>query len=533
MNKYFKLRGLVIDPETGATTTDPILPQDYAQIRDFKKLKIGKNVYQDPILSLDNFSDLHTINPRCADKHEVLRAIHHKDYEKMREISDFFFTASGIYARLCKYMAYLYRYDWLITPYNNENVENANPDKVLSQFYKALTFMDDFGVKKFLSATALKVIRYGVYYGYKNWVGDKCYIQELPIKYCRSRFDGPYGMPLVEFNMRFFDDMFRDPQQRMKILKVFPEEFAKGYVMYKNDQLPPLFQGDSKGWYLLDAKCAFKFNLNGEDWPAFIAVIPYIIDLDNAQGVDRQRMAQKILKILIQKMPIDKNGDMVFDPDEALEMHKNAVAMVGGALGIEILTTYADVDVEDMDSDTTATTDELEKVERAIFNEAGVPQMVFNTDGNIALEKSILNDEAGMFNLVLQFEIFLNSLLEKYNQKPKKVIYKLQMLPTTIYNYKEVSEKYSSLTKIGYSKMLPAIALGQSQSSILANAYFENELLQLQNVFIPPLSSNVMNADAIATPKERKGGEAGQAGRPEKADDEKSEKTIQNRESMN
>ncbi len=538
MNKFFKLRGLVIDPDTGVTTTDPILPQDYAQIRDFKKLKIGKSVYQDPVLSLDYMGDLHAVNPRCADKRAVLQAIHTLDYEMMREISDFFYTTSGIYARLCKYMAYLYRYDWLITPYNNEDVENANPDKVLSQFYKALTFMDEFGVKKYLSEVALKVVRYGAYYGYKLWIGGKCYIQELPIKYCRSRFNGPNRMPLVEFNMKFFDDMFRDPQQRMKMLKIFPEEFAKGYVMYKKNQLPPQFQGDSKGWYLLDPKFAFKFNLNGEDFPAFIAVIPYIIDLDNAQGVDRQRMEQQILKILIQKMPIDKNGDMVFDPDEALEMHKNAVAMVGNALGIEILTTYADVDVEDMADDTSTTTDELEKVERAIFNEAGVPQMVFNTDGNIALEKSILNDEAGMFNLVLQFENFLNSLLEPFNQKPKKVIYKLQMLPTTIYNYKEVAEKYSALTKIGYSKMLPAIALGQSQSSILANAYFENELLQLQNVFIPPLSSNVMNADVINPPKNRSGGASvntddNTGGRPEKPNDQKAEKTIQNRESMN
>jgi hypothetical protein len=28
-------------------------------------------------------------------------------------------------------------------------------------------------------------------------------------------------------------------------------------------------------------------------------------------------MAQKLLKIIIQKMPLDKNGDLVFDVDEA------------------------------------------------------------------------------------------------------------------------------------------------------------------------------------------------------------------------
>ena len=41
-----------------------------------------------------------------------------------------------------------------------------------------------------------------------------------------------------------------------------------------------------------------KFNINGEDFPAFISVIPAIIDLDAAQELDRKKMAQKLLKII-------------------------------------------------------------------------------------------------------------------------------------------------------------------------------------------------------------------------------------------
>jgi hypothetical protein len=37
----------------------------------------------------------------------------------MQDISNFFYRVSGIYERLCKYVAYLYRYDWFITPYIN------------------------------------------------------------------------------------------------------------------------------------------------------------------------------------------------------------------------------------------------------------------------------------------------------------------------------------------------------------------------------------------------------------------------------
>ena len=227
-------------------------------------------------------------------------------------------------------------------------------------------------------------------------------------------------------------------------------------------------------------------------------------------------------------MPLDKNNDLVFDVDEMQDLHNNAVKMLGKAIGIDVLTTFADVDVADMaDKNTTTTVDDLSKVERALYNESGVAQNLFNTEGNLALEKSILNDEASMYCLLLQFESFLNQLIERFGAK--KLSLKAQILTTTIYNYKEMAKLYKEQTQLGYSKMLPQIALGQSQSSILANAYFENDILDLLHVFIPPLSSNTMNADVLTTKK----GETKEAGRKEKPDDQKSEKTIANKESMN
>jgi hypothetical protein len=254
-------------------------------------------------------------------------------------------------------------------------------------------------------------------------------------------------------------------------------------------------------------------------------------------------MQQKLLKIIIQKMPLDKNGDLIFDVDEAKELHNNEVQMLGRAIGIDVLTTFADVDVADMaDKNTTTTVDELTKVERTVYNESGVAQNLFNSDGNIALEKSILNDEASMYNLVLQFEGFLNDLMIPYN-KNKKLTYKVQILATTIYNYKDMAKLFKEQTQLGYSKMLPQIALGQSQSSILANAHFENEVLNLVELFIPPMSSNTMSSDALSSTKKKSNSKSsesntdgtisnGEVGRNEKEDSEKSDKTIANRESM-
>ena len=60
--------------------------------------------------------------------------------------------------------------------------------------------------------------------------------------------------------MRFFEDKFTDINYRMRVLKLFPEEFQKGYVLYRQRKLPSDYVGEIGSWYLLNTSNAFKFN---------------------------------------------------------------------------------------------------------------------------------------------------------------------------------------------------------------------------------------------------------------------------------
>jgi hypothetical protein len=102
---------------------------------------------------------------------------------------------------------------------------------------------------------------------------------------------------------------------------------------------------------------------------------------------------------------------LIFDVDEARDIHNNAVEMLRRAVGVDVLTTFADIESVDMsDKNTATTTDDLEKVERTVYNALGVSKNIFNTDGNLSLEKSILQDESSVRNLLLQFEIFFDKI---------------------------------------------------------------------------------------------------------------------------
>jgi hypothetical protein len=144
----------------------------------------------------------------------------------MRDASDFYFKISGIYSRLCKHLANFYRYDWFITPFTSSNKISA--EKILDGFVKSNQYLDAFGVKEYFGEVALKILRQGCYYGYIIHDNDCAQVQELLPKYCRSRYSVK-GRPAVEFNMKFFDDYYRDEAQRIRILKMFPKDFQKGY----------------------------------------------------------------------------------------------------------------------------------------------------------------------------------------------------------------------------------------------------------------------------------------------------------------
>ena len=259
---------------------------------------------------------------------------------------------------------------------------------------------------------------------------------------------------------------------------------------------------------------------------------------------------QDLLKIIVQKLPIDKNGDLIFDVDEARDIHNNAVAMLQHSVGTDIITTFADIDSIDLSDARNVDNDDLERVERTVYNAAGVSKNIFNSDGNLAQTNSILQDEGVMRDLKLQFEILFDTIVQRKVKNKKKYNFRFYILDTTQYNYKELSKMYKEQMQIGYGKMFAQIALGHSQNTIMSTAYFENDILGLSEIMIPPMMSSTIGSEDIQSLGRKNktstgnsqtstgGGSASasteskQAGRPKKDDGQLSDKTIANRESM-
>lgn len=454
---------------------------------NFEKVKLGGRTVTNAIY--DDASPILRVNEESLTREGILRALTQNNLKELRSISQYFYKTSGIYARLINYISGLFKYDYYISPiiYKEDGLKK---DKTITDFNKAIRVLDEFQTKQQLKNFCFKVLRDGCYYGYILDMDEGLKsIQDLPLDYCRSSWSS-LNKYVVEFNLQYFDDKFKTKEEKERILKLFPDEITKAYKQYKAGTLKPINQTD-KSWVVLDQYRAVKFNINKQDIPYFINVIPYIIDLDVVADVNKKKVLQKLVKILIQKLPMDNKGEIVFDNEEAQQIHNNAVMMLQNAIGVEVLTTFADVTVEDIAEDSDDQGDDLSNTEKTVYNNAGVSELLFNADNSVSLQLSIKNDESTLFDLIEEFELFLNLLLMDINKKKKTIDYHVRLLKTTIYNYENYYKYFKELSTLGYSRQLPLLALGIPQASVLNDRKFE-QFLDIDSDMMPPLSSNTM-----------------------------------------
>ena len=241
------------------------------------------------------------------------------------------------------------------------------------------------------------------------------------------------------------------------------------------------------------------------------------MDYDEAVDINRERDLEEIRKIIVQKIPHLTDGALLFEPDEALEMHAGAVGMMKGNKNISVLTTYADVDAVVSKTSSEATNTALEKSLQNVYSRASVSGQLFAPTGSQALSISITNDMSLMMILANKYSHFVTYIIN-FLFANSNINFKYSILPVSWYNVSQYITDTLKLAQSGYSYLLPAIAAGLSQKDLINVKKLENDALDLSTLLIPLASSYTQSS--------------GQVGRPELPLEEKSPKTIQNEQSL-
>ena len=296
---------------------------------------------------------------------------------------------------------------------------------------------------------------------------------------------------------------------------MFPREFRIAYKKHRAGQLNRDKMLE-KEWFLLDIERAtcFKFP---DGLPFFIGAIIDLIELRDYKQLEMDRDKLALFMLLIQQIPMSKDGEMIFDVEEAKALHKNAVKMLEKNENVDVLTTFAEMEMLNLQESRQVMRDNLVKAERGVFNETGISKMVFATEGNISLEKSIKNSEAIVRYLVNMYSTWLTKILNIVVKPGVKYDFEVWIPPVTVFNEEEMEEKFRTQATLGYSKLLPAIVSGVKQSSLLNLLTFENQFLNIGDMMIPLQSTHTQSDDG---------------GRPPKDLEEKDEETIGNEEAQ-
>jgi hypothetical protein len=132
-----------------------------------------------------------------------------------------------------------------------------------------------------------------------------------------------------------------------------------------------------------------------------------------------------------------------------------------------------------------------------------------------------------MYFLLGQYEQKLNNILEIVFTR--KTIFKIVLPQLSIYNRERMQKVYKEQASAGYSKLLPAISTGMSQTTFLSLNEYENVILDLNNKMVPVQISSTQSKQNSSTSESSS---SGTVGAPAKDTTELAEKTIQNKESQ-
>lgn len=427
---------------------------------------------------------------RTYSKEEIKRIVECGDCIERANLSEFFFNNNGLYKRIILHYASFLTYSWVLVPYtkNKYGKGSIKDRKVAATYYEASNFCTTFQIDTKCALFAKEVLVKGAYYGLLHDTGDKVVIQDLPFDFCRSRFKNSDDVDVVEFNVSFFDSQIRDNKVREDILSTYPKIVQIGYKKYKHQN------GDK--WIFLPSEMGIYFSFF-EERPFFLDLIPLIDDLSDYMDIDKQRNLQALRKILVQQVPID-GMKLVFEPEEAGEMHEGSLEMLQNNTQTDVLTTYCKAQLLDMSSSDDDKTS-IEEIQNIIYSSAGLSRELFFATTEAGLEYSINNDLAMIMILGHKFAHFFTSMLN-YKFENKKVKFKLLILPISYYNSTDYTSRAKELATLGYSFLTPVLSTGLDQTNLSALKDLENDLLELDEVLKPLQTSYTQSGKVGQTP---------------------------------
>lgn len=424
--------------------------------------------------------------------------------KNLRNLSNYLYNVNSQYKRIINYFALMPTYAYTLTPTDNP-FEKKDVKKIQKHYIKTLQYIDKLNLRHEMINAIRVVFREDTYYGYEHESKDSFFIQKMDADYCRisSIEDGVYN---YQFDFSFFNN-------RKELLEMYPSEFTEKYNQYL---------ATKENWIELDSNKTIVLKSNSDllyALPPLNGMFEAIFDYDEYKKIHKAKSKMDTFMALVQRIPMDdKSGDMnkfLIDLDLAGQFHN--AAEEGLPNGVTFITSPMSIESVKMEKNR-SDQDVISQALKAVHDDGGVSQFLFNSGQStgVGLEKSIITDEELVYAILRQVERWVNRKIKKQSSSFN---YNFSFIDMTIFNQDKYYEKYLKAAQFGVPvKLEIGAALGLSPLDVINKAVLENDILGLNELFIPLQSSHTQNNDPTNT-----------GGAPEKSDDDISASTEVNR----
>ena len=365
---------------------------------------------------------------------EINAIIRSGELEAYRELSNYYYRTNGDYRNNIDFLAVLPLYDTVVIPVLTNKGSQA---QILKDFDKACSFVEKLDVPNTFTHITKEWLKTGIYNGILRTDGEDVVIQDLPLAYCRTRFKDFNNLPILEFNLHYFESI-PDQELRIEAVESFPKIVQEAWAAWikAERKIDP--------WIMIPASAGGAcFTFIDDQAPLLIASIPQLKKLEDAVSREEKRDENELYKLLIQKMPIDHNGELVFQLDEVAELHASVAAMLGDIDTVDVLTTFGDTNLENLQENSAATqsNDRIKKYRDNAYDFLGRSSLLFNADGSSALAYTIKKDEALMISYLNQYETWIKFHLNDRFARTG-LSFDFEILPTTVFNRQDIQQNY-------------------------------------------------------------------------------------------
>jgi len=466
--------------------------------------KLARMIKCDIALTKDNKTYFSKVK-----KEDVIKWIQkpENNEKKLRDLSIGLYSQSTHYRRLINYFAHMN----INSAYSLEqykitiNYEDINAKTYKKAYEDHLSLLDVMNIPHEYKKIQEALWTVGVFYGYEKKADNSYFIKKLDPDFCRinGMVDGSY---VYQFNFSYFDTHLGE-------LQSYPPEFKSKYDNYK-DGKDKKKTGcrtqavDDYQWQDISPEYSICMKLDETiDYiaPPFIGLFLDIYDIQDYKELKKASEELQNYGLFIGKIPLNQKSD---NPDEFLLSLDTAIDFgnkfssslpdqVGFALSV-----FDTVEYSRMADSASKEKNSVSEAEKALWDASGVNQNMFSgeakTEGTLAF--SVRTDESDSSSVNRQFERWVNRKF-KYEFENRKWLFAFKMLDVTIFNYKEKFSQYKQSVEKGSPYKLEMMAcLGHTPSSVIGKSYIETEILNLNELWIPPMQSSVMSGNSENAP---------------------------------